>query len=485
MAFGADVQRIPAPETFGVSRDLPPDPNLERTFLDRYLEVPVPFSAPATDTALTYIDLQLAVLSKARNDSAIAYGQASFAASIGMLIGHPGLPPILGPTDTLSAPLPNNMVLQIVFRMAQTHSLPAACNLLAVREAQRGVLARPNSGRAHLVLALAYSQLPPVGTNARPWQLTVAGHQALARLTPEQRNSREIGSLVTTVLIAMFHEHVQRHELDLALECIEQALDQYERFPPIFRTTDQHSREMPQLQKDMDRLKKDVNDNLEKYLLELAKVQRQNAPLRDQVQLARNFGLVREAMKLLNEALQNEKIDLSSLPQLVSAYLSLGQPEDAQPRLDEVPDQFRSQFDVYQMRVWIAMGDYDRAGKMLERQIATLEKELNQKVNFQSLAVGLMQLHFSSAEMAAQITRLATTRPGMETLLQVIVQNNQLDQRFADLHASRGMLALEQGDLDTADRYFKSALDFQIRFTGDIYCHVYRRALEKQHGKTK
>lgn len=480
MAFGANVQRIPAPETFGVSRDLPPDPSLERTFLDRYLTQPAPPSAPESDTAFSYIVLQPAVMSRVNFEAGDAFARATVAASLGLLIGHSGLPPMIGPTETFTLPFPNNLILRAVIPMGQRHPLSAACGLLAIRNGQIGVLSRPNSGRAHLILALAYSQFPQVGSINRPRQLLTAGHQALARLTLEQRESPELGRLVTTVLIAMFREHLQRNEHDLALECLDQAIEQYERFPPIFTTPEQQAQDMPRLAKAQERLQKEINDNREKYDLELATAQRGNVPPQNQVQLARNFGLVREAMKLLQNIMEEGKLDIPTLHQLIAVYLSLGQPEDAQRRLDEVPEQFRGQFEAYQTEVWIALGDYDRAGAMMEHQIGALEKREDKKAKFSSYAVGLLRLHFSSAEMAAQISRLATTRLGLETLFTVAFQYNQFDQQRANLYASRAMLALEQGDLQAAATYFQSALAVQVRFIGDVNCAVYRRALEKQ-----
>jgi hypothetical protein len=421
------------------------------------------------------------VLNKARNESAELYSVATFAASVGMLAGTHGLPPTIGSMKTLAPPLPTNPVVQTVVRMSQSHPLPAACALLAVREAQRGVLARPNSGRAHLILALAYQGLPPAGSVVRPWQQMVAARQALARLSNDERNSSELGHLVTLVLVRLFQEHKQRGQIDLASEILEETIQQFQRFPPAYMTDEQRTQQLTMMEKERESLQRIVTENQEKYLLDLANLQTHNAPLHQQVALAFSRGLIREAKSLLGP--EGGK-DIPTMHESIVANLMLGQPEEAQLVLDGVPEQARAQFFEEQIQVWIALGDYARAGKGLERNIADSDKAVDPKFRPQQYGTVLDWLLTSAADSSRQFARLGVLY-GVLAAWGNADKNYVEDQQRADRNASRGMLALEEGDFETARTYFRKANAYKVAYVGDRFVNVCLAAMDKQDAKPK
>jgi tetratricopeptide (TPR) repeat protein len=492
MAFGPKAPRVPAPETFGVTRQLPPDPSLEikRTFLDFYLSQPPPPAAPETDSAFMYLRLQPFAEGTANYQSLRNLAVARIAGALGKFLAAPGAPilgsglshdPILGPIPTLDVPIPPAFEQQRVRVMARFHPLPLAFNVLAARDALRGVLAQPNSGRAHLIHALSLSMLPRVGDEFRSIQQVVAGRQALARLTTEQQQSPELGQMVTLTLLPLYQEHKLRGERDLALECLQKAVIQYERFPPPNRSEDDLPKELAGMNKELDRLQRDVEAAQDNFQISLADARRRNRPVQEQVGLALGSGLVREALKLLDE--ESLRLELPTLQLLIRTHLALGQPEEAQEVLRQVPEQFRTQFAPFQTVIWIATGDYARAGKALDEQIAAQERRVDLKVKSQLLAAALLRLTLGVPETAARAVNFTILRENLENMFGAAIQIEQVDRQRAEMQAMRAMLALEEGDTKTARKYFKAAFDIQTRFKGDVNANAYRRALEEYGAK--
>jgi tetratricopeptide (TPR) repeat protein len=170
--------------------------------------------------------------------------------------------------------------------------------------------------------------------------------------------------------------------------------------------------------------------------------------------------------------------------ELIVANLMLGQPEEAQLVLDAVPEQARSQFFEEQIQVWIAMGDYARAGKSLERDIAAREKAIDPKFRPQQYGTVLDWLLTSAADSSRQLGRLGVLY-GILAAWGNADKNYVEDQQRADRNASRGMLALEEGDLDTAMEYFRKANSYKVAYVGDKFVNVCLGAMEKQDAKAK
>ena len=489
MAFGRQVERIPAPETYGVIRELPPDDSLDRGFWDRYLRQSLPAAPPESRAAMQYLDLQAIARGKVQLELQEALLVSQMLSMLGPLAANPGIPP----------PAADVLVPRVIARMAQFHPRPVAVNVVAVRDAVRGMLAKPNAGYPHLVLWFSYSQLGGIGADLRPLQASTAAHQALARLTPEQLNSENIGKLTTSALISLFVAHRDRRlldpnagEWDLALECLEKAYAQYARFPNPLLTPEQHEEEKKALAKELDTWRLRVKERHENFILEQSRLS--NLPVHVQVRFALSRGLVREAYALLQQA--SLHLDMFTTEQIAKVYLALGKPELAddlfKPKVNSagevvatLPDEVRIRLAPVQRMVWIALGDYARAGQAVEKEIASYESNLDPKKFVQAGANYIGWLHFASSESAAQIARLGLMNYGMQDAVKFTAEYLNTQQYRAELHATRGMLALEEGDLVTARKYFTSALEVLRdketgavrRFRGDINSAAFLRCL--------
>lgn len=479
-AFSPKGLRVRAPETSPVARLLPPDPSLEqkRTFFDVYLSPPPPAAAPETDAARTYIYLQPYAQDTGIRQTANNVFVARIAGTVGRL-ANPG-PPMLGPPETLDIPVPQNHEQFRMFRLGQFHTVPLAFKILTVREAIRGVLAQPNAGRAHLILAHAYNQLPPVSTEFRALQIVTAGRQALARLTNEQQVSNELGQMVTLTLMSLVQEHNRRHERDLAYECLSRAVVQFERFPPPNLSEKELESTLATMNKELERMKLDVEAAQNAFENDLQKDRQFNRPLQAQVLTALRYGLVREALKLLEES--SDQLDISTWPLLIGVRLSLGQAEEAQDILRQLPEQFRAQFAPLQILVWVALCDYARVGKVLDEQIAVQERHYDPKVKQRILSLALVRMCLASCDTYARPAGLCAVRENLEFLFGKAAEFGQFDQQRAELQAARAMLALEEGDVAAARQSFKAALAIPIRFReprDQANAAAYLRALDE------
>jgi hypothetical protein len=243
-------------------------------------------------------------------------------------------------------------------------------------------------------------------------------------------------------------------------------------------TEEQQRAEKLRLERIFAELNNLVGVQSDNFRLELTNLQKQKVPVTVQADLARRkFGLIREAYRLLDEAGGN--LDPIGVAMLIEISLALGQPEEARDRLLQVPEQARGQFLRLQNRVWIALGDYARAGKGIEEEIAQLEREIDPKARYRAYAAVLQNLHFSNLEQAAQITRLGTLIEGMAAYANVSTAVASIDLGRASLHVTRALLALEEGDLMTARTHFKSALAVPVDFPGADYAQMYLYFLEQ------
>src|SRR5262249_51439062 len=143
--------------------------------------------------------------------------------------------------------------------------------------------------------------LPPVGSELRALQTSALLHQGLARLTEEEVEFWGIEQLVNESYLALFQRHTsdpRASYLDLAAECLEQSLKTFKKFPPRAIPMDQVERSEEHLQRVLAQLQKELPDRRERYLNESAKL-----PVNRQALIALQYGLVREALKVLESNL--------------------------------------------------------------------------------------------------------------------------------------------------------------------------------------
>src|SRR5262249_51321261 len=152
-----------------------PEKLQERTLVDRFLSPATPPPPPQTQAARLYFAMVDSTYQRAVRDLYLTLyaGRAAFPMESKLLLG-----------SALRVPRPDRP--DILFEamaqfLARTSPTPLAVQVLAVREARRGVLAHPNEAIPHLVMGLTYTSLPEVSKRLRPLQIITAFRQAQAR----------------------------------------------------------------------------------------------------------------------------------------------------------------------------------------------------------------------------------------------------------------------------------------------------------------
>src|SRR5262249_37408799 len=271
----------------------PPEMQLESTLVTRFLMPPAPPKPTESLSALMYYTLRDRAYAKAEYDSLRAFNYAYAAARIGHFIQPTYATPLLF--------VPPVLVRHAGQEMSRAHPLPVAVSILAVREARRGVLAHPNEGFPHLVLALAYSRMLPVGQEQHYYEEITSLHQAVDRLSPEEIDRGQLGPMVSNAWLRLFQLHAQYNERDLAQEALDHALNAHDRSPPLEIREEQRQKAREGLQQAMDRMKTELLAARDNYQLARDEAKRRNAPPASHVKIALDHGLVREAAKILDD----------------------------------------------------------------------------------------------------------------------------------------------------------------------------------------
>jgi tetratricopeptide (TPR) repeat protein len=476
MALGPTAERVPPGDTFGVTREPAPESRPEPTLIDRFLTPPPPERPTESISALLYWATRDLAYRRAQAEGRIALNPAFAAAWIGLSAQHNLMTPFSSPT--------NQALMQTAQRMALAHPLPVSVGVLAVREARRGALAHPNDGYPSLALGMAYNVLPPVGPELRRIEQLTALHQAVDRIRPDEIDSGT-GAMLTTAWLGLYELHMRYGERDLAEESLDNALKQYDKYPPLLMNIppEQQEKYHEYLQRQSDQLKTELLAARDNYKLAQDQAKRRNARPAEQTALALQYGLVREALKIIEDPANSSKPDPLLLQQGVAIYLALGRVELAQQVLNQVPEELRENFHRLQVNTWMGAGEYARAGKGLEEMIAAFDRADDPKRKFIQAAKVFQLLHFSVIEPSAWGTLVANVPWGLLEYSDAATGLELTRRRKAELLAMRAMVALEEGDIPTATKYFHDATEMRVAFDGLQYAAIYRRALERAAGK--
>jgi tetratricopeptide (TPR) repeat protein len=466
--FGPQAVRLPLPTpnlvAFPASMaDLP----RRREFLDRYLSPP-PIPSHDADVGENYALLYLVADAKLNHRQQLLRAVHQFA----IAASEAGLGP-----GGYSATLFANPLLQgeargkvIAHETREDDSRVLGLALLGVRETWRAVLGRPDQAFPYLELAQVYDYLPPVSPELRVLETSSLWHQGLTRLTAEELDYWHFEQLVTESYLNLSQRHMsgQQPYRDLAAECLEQALKTFRKSPPRTITPDQVERAEEFFQKQLDQLQqKELPARRERYLNESA-----NKPPVQQADLALAYGLVREALKVLESNPSKLDVDVG-VPMLIQIYINLGQGESALAALDQVavPDvresdpklenqrlQRRLRFQQLRIRALIVAGYFAEAGREIDstfETFKTLRADIQMHILVARTAAGLALTDPTGTDPLGRLVTLVLNRNVRESY---VALRNMMDQATAH-HAMRGMLALEEGDGPTALKHLKEAVE--------------------------
>jgi len=343
-------------------------------------------------------------------------------------------------------------------------------SLLAVREVWRVVLTRPDQAFPYLDLVKTYGFFPQVGSELRQLQLGGLLHQGLSRLTTEEVEFWGLQQLMTESFLTLVQLHTidpRNIYRDVAAECLEQALKTFKKFPPRTIPPDQVERAEEELQRQLAQLQRELPARRERYLNESA-----NRPPGVQAAIALNYGLAREALKVLDANVS--KLDPDGVRLLVQVLTSLGRGEEALSACDQMledlartgpPDPRREnewkalqlQFQQLKIRALIVAGYFAKAGKEIEGTFQTFQTMLasiQTNVLVGRAAAGLVLGGVSTAGPLGQTIDMAS--PLVSNELSAV---QSMMQHATEHHAMRGMLALEEGDCATALKHLKEAVE--------------------------
>jgi len=372
-------------------------------------------------------------------------------ASLRLALFRPQLPEEGSQTARLS-PL-DRMVMGLQRRYTlQRDDAPPALYYLAVRAARRAVAANPEDASAYLLLGESYLGLLHA-TRERawggqlPWLLQLRQAQASAAL------NRAV-ALRPDFLPAHLHLgrlYQEMGYLDLALQhwqTVRQLARQGGLLTGINRA---------EFQERVERLAREVQKRQDSFTLSSA-----DRPPRERAFRAFQSGLAGKALDLLLEsdraAFGNEGVKLE-----LELLLNVGRAQDVREWLSPEDEKDLGSFSYhwFRVRATAASGDYTRA-----------EEECEEAARALALSPNSPQLMHLRANMALLIATLVLDgqRPPEATFAHLLARINQgalavqlqtLAQRLqqqADLNVFRGLLALEEGEVEEAEFAFRTAL---------------------------
>jgi len=468
LALGSKVERLPSGATLGVTREPPPDHRRPKTLLDQYFQTPPPPAPPETLAASLYWQLRDPAQQRATQAA-----QANFANAVAA--GWVAQFAVANYYTPFATNFPPAVAAEVVRQMAAEDPLPIAAAVLAVREARRGVLKHPNDGLPYLMLGMAYETLPAISVELRKLQQVTTLHQAIDRLTPEQVDG-PAGVMVATALQRLYNLHKEHGELDLAEEALSQAVRIFDKHPPLGVTESNRDRVKEYLTRLLDNLRNDLVAARDRFQNDLDSIRKRNLPLQAQVALAVNYGLIREAVSLIEDPAQ--KLDIPVLQQAVQIYLAIGRVDEALLIMEQVPEQFRSNFRELQFNAWVAVGEYALAGQRMMEIVAALERSDDPKRRAVLAASAIQQLHFATAEPMAVGALWATVPWGLRIYINIATTLQSDRVARAGFLATRGMLAIEEGDIGAARQALRDALAVGVPFPGSEQARIYLKILD-------
>jgi hypothetical protein len=322
---------------------------------------------------------------------------------------------------------------------------PAGAPLLAVRAAREAIKVSPNDYQPYLTLARAYETI--WAAQEQQW---ISRPQNTPDLLPRQRmrqiqivtaleNSLKLPPTNPDAHLKLFRVYTQNRCMDLGLDHLRECYKTVNlagarpgESPDDFRTR----------RDELQRLLKNVETQVAKLRNEYD-TEAVNRPLMEKLGIALRSGLGKKALELLLDAdlsQMDEQEARSVAGSQLFLLLSMGRTDDVRARLEpELKALLGTNYEWYNALLEVAVGNYDKAGANLEESIAQLDKFYTD---------GLMKM----VELQTFGGAPQGNIQGFATLLNFVRQ-------AAEYRVLRGMVAVEQGDIPTAAKFFQAALD--------------------------
>jgi hypothetical protein len=353
-------------------------------------------------------------------------------------------------------------------QFADRGSEAAAPLLLSIRAARRAALASPDDARAQRVLAEAYRNL--LREHELPWSTGAPG-DAKRWETTHLRQVQLAAALQQAVRAYPDNDdlHRQMFEYFVGLGFWDYALDHLQAVHRILQASkptgrdrqEEVGKELEFRKKQIDELQGQVQKQRNEYEL-----QSKDQPVGVKAVYALSHGLARQARDLFVGADANQ-LNVEDLTRYLDLLLAVGeidllrdglQPE-LQPRLGPSYNRFR----------WLlaaADGNYADAGKYLDN--------------------ALRQVRRQGAEVALQSLRALALGGEMGPIPFLQLQAVPMRVQEAGLlHVLRGQLAVEAGDIPTAEHHFREAVaqsesgtSVPLAFNGRALAIRYLRLIE-------
>ena len=345
---------------------------------------------------------------------------------------------------------------------------PSAPLYLAIRAARRALRDDPDSAAAYLALGDAYFLLARL-TRERSYQFP---------LLVQTRSIQAIAAYQQALLLNPGLESARRNLVDLYQRMgyldlmLEQLQAMHSRRQALAASSEEAQKQTAMMAKELEAFAKEVKDLEDKFALSSSN--NPNLKVLDRARLANKLGLPGAALKILLAS------DLSAFggPGLeleLRLLLETGKLKDVRDWFKPIHERDLGTSLYYQTRAKLgaAGGDYDQADRDLEASLLKLSDLAKQPMSLRdggAFMVGSAVLHGASggpfAKISNEILRLAPLKkttlllPDHGNLGRYMWELNLKIAEEARVNVLRGLLALEAGNLEHAQRVFRVSLRF-------------------------
>jgi hypothetical protein len=482
-AFGAGVRLLDKPPVVA--------PPAQRDFLYRYLNPPEPLPSATDEAAL------MSYYERLLRQQVVSQEQRRVIArvdAIRLMVGA-GASPVL---DRVPFPFFPRMTPEVL-----------AAGVLMLRDARRAVAAAPDQPDGYVALAEA-SRLPVLPSDDLRELLELASlERGLARATPDvppRKNTLWMYQHAERV----FNLHLNRGRFDLAVDYLRLAIRYLKESPPVNLERDQVAAELQRLEgirfgrQTPEEFLASQSDAFENRAATAQIPNNETLTRLLRAALARQFGLYREALAELRKidlspeasgsvaeklAAAVEIIDLNiitgqveeayldvqdidaklsgfmSAPSAATEYLLLRQQLAfvSQSRFDPNQDHPLRKFPELRMVTSYLVGDLDEAGKaqakLAQEASATMRAGLSSGAG---APIHMERLPIEFYAIAQMVALPPERAPFLTILRQRFIEEVRayqgLQRLEGELHTRRALIALEQGDIDTARVHLMAAL---------------------------
>jgi hypothetical protein len=444
-AFGNAARRVPS------MRDVPFPPSLSGW--DIYLRglPPVPVEAYEASLWLAYRDS----LPQRADMAAVVWQQvARLAARLDPTGGAPAVlreVVELSPAVGFAPQVARNVTLRALPGAAGVNAAP----VLAVRAGRLAILANPDAYEPYLQLGKAYSALatdPELGWLQRRAALTLSiARMPIGKAGPADAflAHAQLHSLYMNAPSLGRNTNQSQPYRDLALQSLEEMMANLRGMisPDSGLTPEEAKAQVEGLQQALDKLGAEVKRFSDDYFTRTAK-----APLSVRVNLAIQYGLIKEALNVLREA-EGKDLGEEGLARWLQLELYAG---DVAAVGDLLNNSDHPPVPPHLVMLSAALvGDYDKATSLL----MTIEEEFDRQATNATA--------FEYATAAAR-SLVVPPMPAIQSVLNPFFarimgsQAQVIHERASQYHLWHGLLALEAGNLPVAKRQFQLARSHQL-----------------------